>query len=109
MRTLALVLSALLCAPAWASPEGIANMNAQCECVMFGGVCRVENRRPLKPGNRWIVGGKSYSADAYNAIKAQGPLMCQAGVKACTADWNGEPCAVFRQMFRQEPVICDRQ
>ena len=86
----------------------IANMASQCRCVMDGGVCQVANNpNPPRPGTRIFTSSGPISADVYNAFRAKGPLMCDEGVKACTATWDGETCrAGFRLMFRQEPAVC---
>ena len=96
--------------PAFAQDHGtaIANMASQCRCVMDGGVCQVSNNpNPPRPGSRIFTSAGPISADVYNAFRAKGPLMCDEGIKACTAKWDGEACrAGFRLMFRQEPAAC---
>ena len=109
MKTL-LVLLLCLAMPAIAQDHStaIANMASQCRCVMDGGVCQVSNNpNPPRPGSRIFTSAGPISADVYNAFRAKGPLMCDEGVKACTAKWDGEACrAGFRLMFRQEPAVC---
>ena len=109
MKTL-LALLLCLAMPAFAQDHGIAiaNMASQCRCVMDGGVCQVVNNpNPPRPGTRIFTSAGPVSADVYNAFRAKGPLMCDEGVKACSANWDGETCrAGFRLMFRQEPAVC---
>ena len=111
-RMIARFIALLLCfsLPVYAAPhdEGIKNMVSQCRCVMEGGECKYQNGPPLKPGARVFTTQGPLPADVYNALKAEGGLMCQAGAEACTKDWNSDRCRVFRVWFRQDPVICVR-
>ena len=109
MKTL-LALFLCLAMPAFAQDHGtaIADMASQCRCVMDGGVCQVVNNRnpPLK-GRPIFTSAGPISARVYLAFRAKGPLMCDEGVKTCTAKWDGEACrAGFRLMFKQEPAVC---
>ena len=110
MKTLISLISLILCAatfPALAqSREGIANMRAQCECVMSGGVCQVINATPPRPGSRMFTPAGPIPAENYNRVRARGPLMCSGGTTDCTNSWEGGDCKAFRLMFRQEPIDC---
>jgi hypothetical protein len=89
--------------------EEIFNMNAQCECYMVGGVCRVANdSKPLVPGSvKWTSSGP-IPAEVYEKYRTD-PQMCAKGVQACTKDWNGQDCRLgFRKMFRKTPITCVR-
>lgn len=110
------LLTLLLCSPllAAAAPDqttAIANMQSQCRCVMDGGVCRVINDpNPPGPTSRtWTSEkpGAQISSAMYFAFRAQGPLMCDAGVEACAAGWDGEQCRAFRLMFNDKPFVCN--
>jgi len=105
MKSILLAISLALSFPAWAAPNtaAIANMNAWCECVMFGGVCVVSNR----PAAKTITSRGVVSAQVAQTFRAD-PLMCQRGVQACTADWNSEGCMFFTAKFRQTPMVCVR-
>ena len=109
MKTL-LALFLCLAMPALAQDHGtaIANMASQCRCVMDGGVCQVVNNpNPPRKGRPIFTSAGPISARVYLAFRAKGPLMCDEGVKTCTAKWDGEACrAGFRLMFKQEPAVC---
>ena len=90
------------------SKDGINNMMLQCRCVMEGGVCRVLNNPPPKPGTLVYTSKGTIPAEAYNAIRKEGGLMCAKGFDACTSAWDGDECRAFRLMFRQEPLVCIR-
>ena len=107
MKLLIFLCALVLALPARAANEvAIANMQGWCECVMSGGVCQVTNATPAK-GARIFTAAGPINAAPYNALRAD-PLMCQRGVKACSAEWGGETCGAFRLMFRQEAMVCLR-
>jgi hypothetical protein len=90
---------ALASSAALADPR-VDSMVGQCRCVMEGGECRVYNRPPAK-GPVYTTRGV-IPKDAYNAIRAEGGLMCQTGGEACLASWDGDKCRAFRLMFRAD-------
>lgn len=102
------VLAASFAATAGPLPGGIDNMVTQCKCVMEGGECRVTNNAAPRPGTVVYTSKGTIPAEAYNAIRKEGGLMCEAGKQACTEAWDGDKCRAFRLMFRQEPLICVR-
>ena len=107
MKLLTFLFALALAMPAQAANEAaITNMQGWCECVMSGGVCQVSNAPPVK-GARIFTSAGPINAAPYNALRAD-PLMCQRGVKACSAEWGSETCGAFRLMFRQTPMVCLR-
>lgn len=107
MKKLAIALLASLSLSVYGQDYSvnIANMKAQCRCVMEGGECKYQNGPPLPDGSRMWVGSYSVPAAAYNELKKDGGLMCQTGADACTV-WDSAKCQTFRAWFRQDPVIC---
>ena len=106
MRLFVITIILALAAFGVQASEAITNMVSQCKCVMEGGECRVINRPAPKPGAKVYTSAGPIPAEAYNAIRQEGGLMCEAGREACTSSWGGDKCRAFRLMFRTEPIIC---
>lgn len=90
------------CQVAIAAPDiRITSMVGQCECVMRGGVCIVENRATLSTNKVFVPGYGAISAEDFNYIKLAGKQMCVRVKEECEKNFDGARCRAARTRFRQ--------